>query len=99
MTPQTFLHDLATRGVILTADTDQLDVDAPDDALTDELLALLRKHRGELLEYLTHHCPVCDLDLRIERGQTFVHRWCAQPGHFDSWRAIDGLKLKQTDAP
>jgi ribosomal protein L37AE/L43A len=61
MTAQTLLHDLATRGVILTATGDRLDVDAPDGLLTDELLATLRAHKAALLDLLAsgHLCPGC----------------------------------------
>src|SRR5262245_61146444 len=99
MTAPALLHDLAARGVTLTADGDQLDIEASDDALTAELLAMLREHKGELLEYLTHHCPVCHGELCEVRGKTFVHVWCATPGHYDAWRALNGLTLKVTDAP
>lgn len=52
MTVQSLLRDLTARGVVLTANSYRLDIDAPDDVLTDELLATLRDHKDELLELL-----------------------------------------------
>jgi tubulysin polyketide synthase-like protein len=52
MTAQSLLHDLTGRGVILAASGDRLDVDAPDSALTDELIEELRNRKIELLELL-----------------------------------------------
>jgi ribosomal protein L37AE/L43A len=68
MTAQTILHDLAARGIILTATGDRLDVDGPDEALTDELLATLRSRKSELLELLTsgHLCPGCAGELVLQ---------------------------------
>lgn len=70
MIAQSLLHDLAARGVILSANGDQLDVDAPDDALTDELLATLRAHKAELLALLRRPSlgsAVCPLTVRAQR--------------------------------
>jgi len=53
MTTQTLLHDLTARGVILLVNGNQLDVDGPDEALTDELLTTLRERKADLLELLT----------------------------------------------
>jgi hypothetical protein len=52
MNAQDLLHDLATRGVILSSDGDHLDVDGPADVLTDEMIATLKAHKSELLELL-----------------------------------------------
>jgi hypothetical protein len=52
MTAQSLLHDLAERGVILSANGDRLEVDGPDPALTDELLETLRARKAELLDLL-----------------------------------------------
>jgi ribosomal protein L37AE/L43A len=61
MTAQTLLRDLAASGITLTPIGDRLDVDGPDDALTDELLATLRERKAELLDLLAsgHRCPGC----------------------------------------
>ena len=52
MNAQTLLRDLTRQGVILSADGARLDIDAPDDVLTDELLTALRDHKAELLALL-----------------------------------------------
>jgi TubC N-terminal docking domain len=52
MTAQVLLHDLTGRGVILAANGDRLDIDAPDSELTDDLLATLRARKAELLDLL-----------------------------------------------
>jgi TubC N-terminal docking domain len=52
MNAQTLLRDLAARGVILSADGAQLDVDAPDELMTDELLTTLKAHKAELIALL-----------------------------------------------
>jgi hypothetical protein len=52
MNAQALLHDLTGRGVVLSADGDRLDIDAPDSVLTDALLATLRARKAELLDLL-----------------------------------------------
>jgi TubC N-terminal docking domain len=52
MNAQALLHDLTGRGVILLASGDRLDLDGPDDVLTDDLLAMLRARKAELLDLL-----------------------------------------------
>lgn len=68
MNVQSILHDLAARGVILTATGDRLDVDGPDDALTDELLTTLRERKSELLALLTsgHLCSGCASEMALQ---------------------------------
>jgi len=73
MNAQALLHDLAARGVILSSNGDQLDIDAPSDVLTDELLATLREHKAELLALLrsepTERRPIGTLARpRVVRG-------------------------------
>jgi hypothetical protein len=52
MTANELLRDLTMRGVALSVDGDQLNVEALDDLLTDELLTTLRDHKAELLALL-----------------------------------------------
>ena len=63
----------------------------------------LSKNQGapgaEPLEPLANHCPVCQAQLAEQIGKQFVHHWCRTPGHYDAWRTLNGLKLRQTDAP
>ncbi len=60
------IHELTDLGVILAADGDRLDVDGPDDLLTDELLAALKKRKVALLDLLAdeniemHDCALFD---------------------------------------
>lgn len=77
MTAQAILHDLATRGVILTSTGDRLDVDGPDELLTDELLATLRERKSELLELLAsgHLCPGCAGEMVLQDRERDLW-WC-----------------------
>ena len=52
MTANELLRDLTMRGVALSAEGGQLNVDARDELLTDELLTTLRDHKAELLALL-----------------------------------------------
>jgi len=52
MTAQHLLHDLVTRGVVLSADGDQLVADGLDSVL-DESLDAIRAHKAALLELLS----------------------------------------------
>src|SRR5262249_12434879 len=52
MTVQNLLQELAGRGVLLAVNGNQLDIDAPDDVLTDELMATLRENKAGLLAAL-----------------------------------------------
>jgi hypothetical protein len=101
MTANEILRDLTVRGVILSADGKQLNVDAPDDLLTDETLAVLKEHKAELLKLLAiERCPICAAELAENSGKRFRHLWCPMPGnHFDAWRADGGRKLSETGAP
>jgi hypothetical protein len=100
VTAESLLHDLTRRGVVLSADGDQLNVDAPDELITDELLATLKERKAELLELLAvERCPICSAEVKEQSGKHYRHVWCPTPGHFDSWRALVGRRLGDTDAP
>jgi hypothetical protein len=72
MTAQALLHDLTGRGVILSADGDRLDIDAPDSELTDDLLITLRARKAELLDLLAdenqelHDSAVFDVIVEVD---------------------------------
>jgi hypothetical protein len=57
MTAVEVLHTLRARDIRLTADGDQLRYDAPEGAITDEVLALLRQHKAALLTLLQQTLP------------------------------------------
>ena len=100
MTTIELLHDLTTRGVVLSADGDRLAVDGPDSALTDELLAAIKACKADLLELLkVERCPICGALAQEQSVKYYRHIWCSTPGHFDGWHALGGRKLKETDAP
>jgi tubulysin polyketide synthase-like protein len=102
MTVLALLHDLTVQGIILSANGDQLDVDAPGDALTDDVLATLRERKGELLMLLNRQpgavCPVCGGAVEEVRASYYTHVWC-QGGHLDSWQALNGRRLNSSGAP
>jgi hypothetical protein len=99
MTANELLRDLTTRGVALSAEGGQLNIDARDDLLTDELLATLKERKAELLEALaSERCPICSAVVQEQSGKHYRHIWCPTPGHFDSWRTLGGRKFKETDA-
>jgi hypothetical protein len=101
VTPNELIRDLTVRGIVLSADGDRLNVDGLDSALTDEVLETIRARKAELLELLAIElCPVCSTELAETAGKRFRHLWCPNmPWHFDSWRALGGLGLKEAGAP
>ena len=60
MTAVEVLHNLQTRDIQLTVDGNQLRYDAPEDAITDEVLTLLRQHKQALLPLLAQLAPAPD---------------------------------------
>lgn len=56
MTAELLLWDMSVRGVVLVPNGERLDVEAPDEILTDDLLATLKAHKAELLALLTRNC-------------------------------------------
>jgi len=57
MTAGEVLHTLQARDIQLMAEGDQLRYDAPEDAITDEVLTLLRQHKATLLALLAQSAP------------------------------------------
>jgi len=78
MTTEIILRDMAARGITLIPNGDRLDVEAPDDLLTADLLDSLRAHKPELLAILTEpgRCSVCHdrMDLQDKARDCW---WCA----------------------
>jgi ribosomal protein L37AE/L43A len=103
MIAQALLHDLTTRGVILSANGDHLDIDAPDDALTNELLAKLAENKAALLKLLNeaHLCPGCAGKMRLQdRAQDAWYcpacrRWT--DGHGQALPKIEAPKAITSD--
>jgi hypothetical protein len=60
MTPAAVLAELQSRGATLTVVGDRLRVEAPEDALSDEMLRALALHKPELLRLLS--TPALDTD-------------------------------------
>jgi hypothetical protein len=60
MTTREVLHTLQARDIQLMVDGDQLRYDAPEDAITDEVLTLLRQHKAALLALLAQRAPAPD---------------------------------------
>lgn len=62
MIAQNLLQDLQSRGVIVTAAGDKINVEGPENVLTDDLLVTLREHKAGLLAALAPKpgtCPAC----------------------------------------
>ena len=57
MTAVEVLHNLQTRDIQLTVDGNQLRYDAPESAITDAVLTLLRQHKAALLTLLQQTLP------------------------------------------
>ena len=57
MTTIEVLHDLRARDIRLTMNGNRLAYDAPEDAITDEVLTLLRRHKQGLLALLAQPAP------------------------------------------
>ena len=57
MTVGEVLHTLQTRDIQLMLEGAQLRYDAPEDAITDEVLTLLRQHKAALLALLAQPPP------------------------------------------
>lgn len=80
----------------------------PEGVLSEGMLDILSEHKAELLELLaqpepepqveTETCPICRGPLCYKHGKQFLHVWCPSGG-YDSWHAMNGLKLRETDAP
>jgi len=57
MTAVEVLHTLQARDIRLTADGDQLRYDAPEGAITEAVLTLLRQHKAALLTLVQQTLP------------------------------------------
>src|SRR5215475_15148661 len=69
MTAVAVLHHLQTRDSQLTVDGNQLRYDAPESAVTDEVLTLLRRHKQPLLALLAQSAPAPDAAATALRPQ------------------------------
>lgn len=95
MTAEFLLNDLSIRGVTLKANGEQLDVEAPGEMLTSDLLATLKTHKDELLALLGQKCDKCAGLIETVTGNNWRHSWC-QKGCFDRWEADEGHTLRET---
>ena len=68
MTAGEVLHTLQARDIQLMVDGDLLRYDAPEDAITDEVLTLLRQHKTALLVLLQR------------ATRPYLMRWRKKPG-------------------
>lgn len=85
MTGEVLIEQLRDRDIRLSANGDQLVVDAPRGALTEQLRGTLQEHKAELLAVLTDRnlwarraagllSGVADPDLRADLRELFEHR-------------------------
>jgi len=69
MNVQTFLTEASRRGLRLSVHGEKLDVDAPKDALTPDVMEYMKQHKPEIVEALKDTLPhgacfQCDVDTR-----------------------------------
>jgi TubC N-terminal docking domain len=100
MTTSTLIESLSSRGFMVLADGDAIKV-SPASALADDERQAIRDHKAELLAFLSRQpgaecCPVCGATVEEVRASYYKHVWCPTQGHFDSWLANLGHKLKET---
>src|SRR5262245_48286490 len=88
MTAVEVLQTLQARDIQLMVDGDQLRYDAPEDAMTDEVLTLLRQHKQALLALLAQSAPAPDAAATALHPQEVCtdqeyrpHRPPPYPGH------------------
>jgi hypothetical protein len=70
MTVDEVLDTLQARDIQLMVEGDQLRYDAPEDAITDEVLTLLRQHKAALLALLTNPTPAATEDNTGQRPES-----------------------------
>jgi hypothetical protein len=70
MTAGEVLYTLQARDIQLMVDGDLLRYDAPEDAITDEVLTLLRQHKAALLALLTNPTPAAAEDNAEQRPES-----------------------------
>jgi len=69
MNVQTFLTEASRSGLRLSVHGEKLDVDAPKDALTPDVMEFMKQHKPEIVEALKDHLPhgscfQCGVDTR-----------------------------------
>jgi len=57
MKAQDFLRQSLRRGIQLSVQGDKLDIDAPNSALTPDVMEFMRQHKSEIIEILTAPLP------------------------------------------
>jgi len=89
MNTQTFLKKALQHGIRLAADGDKLDVDAPKDALTPDVMEYMRRHKPEIVEALT-----------TPPGEAFPFACLMElPDGRQFWLAPDGMKFDAGGIP
>jgi hypothetical protein len=84
MTVDEVLDVLRARDIWLTPDGDQLTYDAPEGAMTDEVLTLLRQHKQALLALLAQSAPApgAATALRPQEARTHQEYRLPSPPHY-----------------
>ncbi len=77
MRPRALLEELRERNILLEADGLTLHVDAPAEALTEELRTALREHKRALIRHLERERR--RLEEAASRG--LVIKWAREPGY------------------
>ena len=89
MTAEALLHELHSRGVQLTPEGDRIRYRAPRGALTPDLKARLREHKGEVLAVLQGQAGLFDLGSALEIRQEIGAVLVASPRFGQVWLALD----------
>ncbi|MBK9313099.1 MAG: hypothetical protein IPM55_02450 [Acidobacteria bacterium] len=87
---------LTGQGVKIWAEGEKIQIEAPDDILTDEIIETIREHKPALLSLLALPCPSCGNPALIEQGEGWEHRSCS--GHYDAWERTPGRRWRDLDA-
>lgn len=95
MTVTDLVTTLTGQGIKIWAEGGKIQIEAPDEILTDEILETIREHKPALLDLLSLPCPECGQAARIEQGEGWEHRFCS--GHYDAWEREPGRRWRDLD--
>lgn len=92
MNTVTLIDEVTQDGIKLNVDDGRLMIDAPAGALTDELRALLRQHKAEIITHLTAATAGM-----TPAQETVFRRWCTHIGEHEEDLIADALERCRVD--